>query len=251
MNTYKKLFVFAVVITIAGLTANVALAHRNINSVYLNSVEMDHSHSITVSSGATISAEVTVNIDSGNWKGTGWRISTAAPHDNGDFTCVNTLDYNSHGDHTVTFNITAPTSNGTYNVYFRTFDNDSCTSTSHNGDFNHDDGVIVATSDTTPPTVSITGAPSAWINSDRTATVECSDAGGCNIASYKIQTYTSSQVTCPNYDDAGYTLAGSQMISSHVWVCGAAKDNASPANTGFSSPVEFKVDQTLLTASVL
>jgi len=91
------------------------------------------------------------------------------------------------------------------------------------------------------PTVSVTGTPASWQNNDATASVSCSDAhSGCDSATYKLKTYTSNPGTCStNYAD--YTLASSQTISSHLWVCGAAKDNV--GNAGFSSPVEFKIDK--------
>jgi hypothetical protein len=95
--------------------------------------------------------------------------------------------------------------------------------------------------DTIPPTVGISGAPADWINTDQTATVTCSDSGsGCDATSYKIKIYSSNPVTCPT-GYSQYTLTSPQTISSHSWVCGAAKDNT--GNTGYSSPVEFKVDE--------
>ena len=91
------------------------------------------------------------------------------------------------------------------------------------------------------PTVTVTGAPASWQNSDATANVSCTDVhSGCDATTYKLKTYTSNPCTCStNYAD--YTLTSPQTISSHLWVCGAAKDVA--GNTGFSSPVEFKVDK--------
>ncbi|MFZ3077461.1 MAG: hypothetical protein WA139_03340, partial [Candidatus Aenigmatarchaeota archaeon] len=46
--------------------------------------------------------------------------------------------------------------------------------------------------------------------------------------------------SCPSVYSQ-YTLASPQSISSHAWVCAAAKDSA--GKEGFSSPVEFEVDQ--------
>jgi len=103
--------------------------------------------------------------------------------------------------------------------------------------------------DTTAPTVGISGSPVAWTNANQTATVTCSDASGCDALTYAIKTYTSNPGTCST-TYADYTLSSPQTISSHLWVCGVAKDNASPANVGFSSPVEFQVDKTNPTASI-
>jgi len=41
------------------------------------------------------------------------------------------------------------------------------------------------------PSVSVTGAPVSWQNSDATANVSCSDAhSGCDATTYKLKTYT-------------------------------------------------------------
>jgi hypothetical protein len=89
------------------------------------------------------------------------------------------------------------------------------------------------------PSVSVTGAPVSWQNTDATANVSCSDAhSGCDSTTYRLKIYTTDPGTCPtNYAD--YNLTAPQTVSSHCWVCGAAKDIA--GNAGFSSPVEFKV----------
>ncbi|MCD6590639.1 MAG: hypothetical protein J7K72_01570 [Candidatus Aenigmarchaeota archaeon] len=102
--------------------------------------------------------------------------------------------------------------------------------------------------DITAPTVSVLGAPSDWQNTDATASVSCSDDGsGCDSTSYRLKIYISNPGSCPsNYAD--YDLTSPQAISSHVWVCASAKDNA--GNTGFSDPVEFKVDKTPPTADI-
>jgi hypothetical protein len=100
---------------------------------------------------------------------------------------------------------------------------------------------VVHVVDTTPPTVGISGAPADWTNVDQTATVTCSDtASGCDSNTYKIKIFSSDPTDCPT-DYSQYTLTDLQTISSHSWVCGAAKDNAN--NPGYSSPVEFKVDE--------
>ena len=99
------------------------------------------------------------------------------------------------------------------------------------------------------PTADISGAPTDWVNTNQTATVTCSDTGGsdCDVTSYKIKTYFSDPGTCPS-DYTQYSLTSPQTISSHLWICAAAKDNA--GNTGYSSPVEFKVDETKPTTAI-
>ncbi len=93
------------------------------------------------------------------------------------------------------------------------------------------------------PAVSVVGAPSDWQNTNADASVSCSDTGGssCDTSSYLLLSYDSDPGTCPS-DYSSYTLPSPQTISSHKWVCGAAKDNA--GNEGFSDPAEFKVDTT-------
>lgn len=109
---------------------------------------------------------------------------------------------------------------------------------------------VPCASETTPPAVSVIAfddgnqvdPTASWRNISLRAEVSCTDASGCDSGSYRLKTYPSNPGTCPtNYLD--YTLTSPQTISSHLWVCGAAKDLATPQNTGFSSPVEFKVDK--------
>ena len=91
----------------------------------VNSATVDGASSVTVLGGATVSAAVTVNHagSDNNWQSTGWRIGTS-----GAFNCVNHSDHNSDGTQTETFNITAPTSAGTYTVQFQAYNNDTCSS---------------------------------------------------------------------------------------------------------------------------
>lgn len=97
--------------------------------------------------------------------------------------------------------------------------------------------------DSIPPGVSISGAPKDWTNLEQTAIVVCDDekGSGCDEKSLKIKTYSLAPEICPTkYSD--YDLENPQTISSHLWVCGAAKDLA--GNEGFSEPAEFLVDKT-------
>ncbi|MFA4873661.1 MAG: fibronectin type III domain-containing protein, partial [Patescibacteria group bacterium] len=98
------------------------------------------------------------------------------------------------------------------------------------------------TGDTTPPAVSVFGAPSKWQNTNSAASVACSDTGsGCSSSSYKLKAYTSAATCSKNYSD--YMLSSPQTVTAHTFYCAAAKDNA--GNIGFSSTAaEFKVDKT-------
>lgn len=111
------------------------------------------------------------------------------------------------------------------------------------GNMGTESSPIEVIKDTTPPAVSIEGAPADWQNTDATASVSCSGTGsGCVPATYRIITYALNPGTCPDVY-SNYTLTSPQTISSHLWVCGTAKDLGE--NVGFSTPVEFKVDKVL------
>ncbi len=94
-------------------------------------------------------------------------------------------------------------------------------------------------SDTTPPLVSVLGAPADW-SSSAPASVYCDDGGGsgCNTGSYRLATYPADPGSCPQ-TYSSYPLNSPLNITSRAWVCGAAKDNA--GNAGFSTPKEFKI----------
>jgi hypothetical protein len=110
--------------------------------------------------------------------------------------------------------------------------------------------VSFQTLDQTPPTVTVTGNPANWQNTDALADLTCSDTySGCDATTYRLKIYSTDPGTCStNYSDYDIAILP-YAISSHSWVCGAAKDNS--GNTGFSSPVEFKVDKLAPTSTIL
>ncbi|TSA56709.1 MAG: PKD domain-containing protein, partial [Planctomycetaceae bacterium] len=158
-----------------------------------------------------------------------------------DGTIVNyQWDFNGDGvwDATTTGSITGYTyaSAGTYCAKLRVQDNRGAWSDTPGSCPTTCTQQIIVSADTVAPSVSVTGAPANWQNSNASAAVSCNDtASGCDAATYRLKTGTCST----NYAD--YTLTSPQAISSHLWVCGTAKDNV--GNTGFSSLVEFKVDK--------
>jgi hypothetical protein len=103
---------------------------RQITAVSLNGTVMTGSNSVTVATSSTISIKVTVSTysESGNtnvnWQSTGYRISTTAP---GGFSCRNTNNNNGVGTYQETFNVTAPSIEGTYNLYLAAYSDNSCT----------------------------------------------------------------------------------------------------------------------------
>jgi len=97
-------------------------------------------------------------------------------------------------------------------------------------------------SDNIPPFVTVTGSSEEWVK-NATASVFCIDLGiitDCDTSSFMLKT-SPANFSCPeNFSE--YDLTNPQEISSHVWVCGAAKDKA--GNIGFSPiAIEFRVDQ--------
>lgn len=82
---------------------------------------------VTVAPGATIPVTIGVlttgNGTAARWRSTGWRISTTAP---GSLTCANHANYDSAGWNVETFNMTAPATPGTYNVYYVAYSDNSC-----------------------------------------------------------------------------------------------------------------------------
>ncbi len=90
------------------------------------SATLNGGSSTTVTPSATITVTVTGTIsgnDSGDWHGTEWRINTAS----GSMACKNTADHDNAGTFTTEqFTITAPSTPGTYNAYFRINGRGSC-----------------------------------------------------------------------------------------------------------------------------
>ncbi len=134
---------------------------------------------------------------------------------------------------------------GTYTFEIQAAGSGGCTETQTTALLNF----VVSNTDSTPPTVGVSGAPGSWTNVNQTAGVTCNDGAGsgCNAATNAILVSGSNPGSCST-TYSNYTVASSQTISSHQWVCTAEKDNA--GNTGFSSPVEFQVDETNPTGSL-
>jgi hypothetical protein len=110
--------------------------------------------------------------------------------------------------------------------------------------------------DSVDPTVAVTGAPASWVNTDQIASVSCSDVGsGCDSSTYMLRSYSADPGSCPTdhtvYDIPMFPI-NTHTVSSHVWLCGAAKDNR--GNPGFSPgpehPKEFMVDKIKPTTTI-
>ncbi len=116
------------------------------------------------------------------------------------------------------------------------------------------------TVDTTAPSASFAGVPSAWSSAPATVYATCNDANCMQWDDYfaelneappfpellamlyppfKTLAYSSDPGSCST-NVSLYTGNASPTISSHVWLCAYVVDKA--GNSAFSAPVEIKVD---------
>jgi len=101
-----------------------SIAHAAIG---ITSVTLNSSTSVTVSGNTTISAKINITTTNNtNWRSTSWRIGNS-----GNYACVNHTNHNGNGSYTETFNITAPSTAGTYSASFIASSNDSCSGTTN------------------------------------------------------------------------------------------------------------------------
>ncbi|MDD3325264.1 MAG: hypothetical protein PHN38_09125 [Sulfurospirillaceae bacterium] len=109
---------FSLFLLICILTANL-YADRIITSVTVNG-----SSQTTVVANSNVSVAVGVRTTGGgvndNWRSTRWELS------NGSWSCVNHTNYNSSGNHSVNFNIVAPSTLGDYDLIIRAYSDDGC-----------------------------------------------------------------------------------------------------------------------------
>ena len=108
----------------------------------INSATVDSSSSTTVSSTATIAVSVNVTTDGkkkdAEWRATGWRVDNSS----GSVVCNDHSDLTTPDTVTRTFNITAPVSDGTYNLYLLAFEKNNCKGKS-SSEFQLSNAVIV------------------------------------------------------------------------------------------------------------
>jgi hypothetical protein len=90
----------------------------------VTSATLNGAASVTVLDGSSITAVVNASVAAGSqWRSTGWRISGTAP---GTLTCVNHPNHDVAGSFNEAFTVTAPSTVGTYNVYFIAYTDDAC-----------------------------------------------------------------------------------------------------------------------------
>lgn len=225
---YFLLFIFAFILP------NTLYAAINITSATVNNAS-----SVTVAPSATISARVNVTTTSGtNWRSTSWRIGSS-----GNYTCVNHANNNGSGSYTTTFNITAPTTGGVYDVSFIASTNDSCGGTR--------DSVTLASA-IIIPTISISNASLTEGNSGNSNmnfTVTLSQSANASVS------YTTSNGTATAGSDytatsgtLNFTLGGQTTRTISVPIIG---DTAVEPNETFTLTLFSPTNATLTTATAI
>lgn len=169
-----------------------------------SSATLDGGPTTTVYPGDTITAVVTGSITGGtggDWEGTGYLVSTTAP---GSMSCSNTSDESDPGVYTRSISITAPSTPGIYNAYFRISGEDGCGSS--NGTLlTMTDAITVLEPRTTDSATlnggsSVTVAPGETITAEVTGTI----AGGSydwDATEWLIDTSAPGSTTCANTSD--------------------------------------------------
>lgn len=185
----------------------------------INSATVDGTSSTSVSAGDTISVTINVSTSGGGankkWESTAWLIATSS----GSFTgCDTSPSIISSTTTDVTFNVTAPTTDGTYNLYLKAYSNDGCNGNS-SSTFELSGAVEVGSlaSGITIDSASVDGASSTTVEPDATVsvTVNATTAGtgsdkNWNSTAWRIAG-SSGSLTCENHADN--TSAGSHSVT--------------------------------------
>jgi hypothetical protein len=92
----------------------------------VNTATLNGAATVTTTTGASITAAVNATVFSGSrWRSTGWRIAGTAP---GAMTCVDHANHDAAGTYNETFTVTAPSTSGSFDVYFIGYTDDACSS---------------------------------------------------------------------------------------------------------------------------
>jgi hypothetical protein len=144
----KKYLISALVVTTIFSGAFLVIPSSVLASRTITSAKLNGTNSITVKGGASITAAVTVQVtnNSYDWTHTRYKI------ENGSWNCVDTPDHSKGDPNTETFQITAPSNIGVYDVNFEAHSGSGCNDENH-GSFLLTDGITV---DNTAPTFSFT-----------------------------------------------------------------------------------------------
>lgn len=113
----------AAIIATSGVNAFLTIALKPAPLV-INSATLNGAASVTVVNGSSITAVVNATVFAGSqWRSTGWRIAGSPP---GAVTCVDHPNHDTAGNFVETFTVTAPSTTGTYDVYFIGYTDDVC-----------------------------------------------------------------------------------------------------------------------------
>lgn len=138
-----KIIAFALGCLLFAANANAAL---DITSATLNG-----STSVTVTAGASITAVVNeTNTNNDRWHAVYWTIGTSSG-------CADTPNHNGNGSYSETFNITAPSTSGTYDATFVAYRFNNCSSNTSSNTYTLTNGVTVGSVTTTVTSIAGTG----------------------------------------------------------------------------------------------
>jgi hypothetical protein len=117
------------------LTATSRATHKSLTVIFadaqnLGAATLNGGSAVSVAPNASITALLTVTTTgsggNSNWSSSAWRIATSPPQNDNAYTCVDTPDHSGAATNSESFSITAPASPGTYNTYFKVFQNANC-----------------------------------------------------------------------------------------------------------------------------
>lgn len=163
MDMFKNITIkFAlryILVSLSALFVLISFPHSVFASRTINSVTLNGSSSVTVAPSTSISASIDVTTtETGTntrWRSTSWQVGAGA------VTCVDHPNHDVNGTFNEVFTITAPASNGTYDVNFIAYRDDAC-SLNASATFTLTGGIIVSAPTNTPtPTPTNTPTPTA------------------------------------------------------------------------------------------
>jgi len=160
-------------------------------AISITSATLNSASSITVGESSTISAKINVTTTGGtNWRSTSWRIGSS-----GGYTCIDHTNHDGTGTYNETFNITAPSTAGTYSVSFIASSNNSCGGTTNT--------TTLSNAITVLPTVSIANVSQAEGNS------------GTSNMNFTVTLSSSANVTVTYTTSNGTAIAGSDYTATN------------------------------------
>jgi|GEM_PF-7053873 len=216
------------------LTVNTA-DNRTINSATVNG----SSSYISNTPGETITASVNVTTvgvgANANFDSVAWLVDTTS---GGTFTCVDTADHNNPGTYDQSFDITVPSTDGTYNAYFIAYKDDNC----KNGASNTFELANAITLDTAAPIVAITSpTDGSTVNGTVSVSGTYSDANPAVLPEAFVITDSSNNLVDFSFSDFSWDTANGSFPDGTYTITLYGEDAA--GNTA-SDAVTVTVDNT-------